>query len=180
MAWNAGILTLVGTLVIFAITAWLMRSAAETESAESVAPKIYGMRTKYFILLMIIIVVTLFATLRGLPYSPPNNETPVYEVSIVGKMWSWEITGIQNLQENAPSEAISAGKLVDFVVASDDVNHGIGIYNQAGQILTQTQAMPGYPAHLYYTFTEPGTYHVVCMEYCGPGHQVMTSQFTVQ
>ncbi len=179
MAFNAGILTLVGTLIIFAITNWLIRSTATPASAESVAPKIYGMRAKYFVFIVVVALGTLFVSLQGLPYTPPNGATPDYTVSVAGKMWSWEITGIQNNMDNSAATGIPAGKLIEFAVSTDNVNHGIGIYNEAGEILTQTQAMPGYPASIYYEFDQAGTYHIVCMEFCGAGHQIMNSKLIV-
>ncbi len=181
MAWQAGLITLIGTMTIFGITFWLIRSTRSPERAEAVTPGIYAMRGKYFIFLSLVILITLFATLRGLPYFPPEGAAPAYEVTVKGKLWFWEVTEIKALSgttEIAPT-AVPAGKLVQFSISSEDVNHGLAIYNSQGQLLIQTQAMPGYPSKLYYTFNEPGEYFLVCLEYCGMGHQSMTSKFTV-
>ncbi|OGG95448.1 MAG: hypothetical protein A2527_04900 [Candidatus Lambdaproteobacteria bacterium RIFOXYD2_FULL_50_16] len=179
MAWYAGLITLVGTLIIFAVTKWLISSTHNSAPLETVAPKIYGMRKVYFFALSLFIVVSLFGSLHGLPYFPPNQESADYNVKVVGSMWAWEVQPAIDLKENAPVEAILTGKLVEFEVSATDVNHGIGIYNEAGQILTQTQAMPGYASKIYYRFDQPGTYQILCMEYCGSGHPVMNTDFTV-
>ena len=180
MAINAGILTLVGTLIIIAITKWLIGSTRDSAPGEAVAPKIYGMRKAYFAFLSIAILGSLFASLRGLPYSPPHNAEPAYQVAVTGKMWMWEVTAMTNLADHTHVAALPQGALVEIQVTAEDVNHGIGIYNEAGEILTQTQAMPGHPSKIYHTFTAPGTYHIVCMEYCGAGHPVMNSVITVE
>lgn len=39
--------------------------------------------------------------------------------------------------------------------------------------------MPGYTNKLVHTFTEPGTYQVMCLEYCGVGHTPMTAEIEV-
>jgi cytochrome c oxidase subunit 2 len=46
-------------------------------------------------------------------------------------------------------------------------------------LLFQVQAMPGYVNQVEYVFDKPGTYHVVCLEYCGVAHHAMTAEFTV-
>jgi cytochrome c oxidase subunit 2 len=45
--------------------------------------------------------------------------------------------------------------------------------------VTQTQAMPGYVNKLYHTFTKPGKYQILCMEYCGAAHHFMVTEFEV-
>jgi cytochrome c oxidase subunit 2 len=47
------------------------------------------------------------------------------------------------------------------------------------RIVAQTQAMPGYTNVLRYTFTEAGTYRVLCLEYCGAAHHVMAADIKV-
>jgi cytochrome c oxidase subunit 2 len=68
---------------------------------------------------------------------------------------------------------------VEFQVTSTDVNHGFAIYAPDGRIEIQTQAMPGVTNKFVHTFAQPGTYKVMCLEYCGVGHAPMTSRITV-
>jgi cytochrome c oxidase subunit 2 len=49
----------------------------------------------------------------------------------------------------------------------------------SGRLLLQVQAMPGYVNQVQYTFDTPGTYHVICLEYCGVAHHAMAADFTV-
>jgi cytochrome c oxidase subunit II len=39
--------------------------------------------------------------------------------------------------------------------------------------------MPGYHNTLDLTLSTPGTYHVLCFEFCGIGHHLMQSTFKV-
>jgi cytochrome c oxidase subunit 2 len=40
-------------------------------------------------------------------------------------------------------------------------------------VSSQTQAMPGYMNRLRVTFDQPGTYTVLCLEFCGMAHHRM-------
>ncbi len=40
--------------------------------------------------------------------------------------------------------------------------------------------MPDYTNRLFYTFTGPGHYYIICLEYCGVAHHVMNSEFEVK
>jgi len=42
------------------------------------------------------------------------------------------------------------------------------------------QLLPGYEWVLPMKFDEPGTYHVVCNEFCGVGHRTMHGTFIVE
>lgn len=128
------------------------------------------LRRWLFGVLAIAFVVGSFATLRHFPIPPQNQPLGVHQVvDVVGIQWSWQIT----------PDTVQAGSPVEFRVTSKDVNHGFAIYAPDGRIETQVQAMPGYTNKLVHTFTQPGTYVVQCLEYCGLGHAPMTSQIEV-
>jgi cytochrome c oxidase subunit 2 len=46
--------------------------------------------------------------------------------------------------------------------------------------MTQTQAMPGYVNRLRMVFAQPGTYTVLCLEFCGMSHHRMRAVVEVQ
>lgn len=111
-----------------------------------------------------------YVTLR--PFPIPLQRAPLgveQIVDVVGVQWAWKIT---------PS-TVNADRPVEFRVTSADVNHGFAIYDADGLIVAQTQAMPGVTNKLVHTFAQPGTYRVMCLEYCGLGHAPMTSSITV-
>lgn len=137
------------------------RKAAHTSSV---------LRRRLFAALLIIFVGGSYATLRDFPIPPQHTPLGVHQVvDVVGLQWSWQIN----------PQTVRAGSPVEFRVTSKDVNHGFAIYAQDGRIVTQTQAMPGFTNKVVHTFTQPGTYRVMCLEYCGIGHAPMTAELKV-
>jgi cytochrome c oxidase subunit 2 len=61
-----------------------------------------------------------------------------------------------------------------------DVNHGLGLFDPSGRLLTQVQAMPGYSNRLIHVFETPGAYTVRCLEYCGIAHHAMMTTLSVK
>ncbi len=68
-----------------------------------------------------------------------------------------------------------AGSTVHFVMTSKDVVHGIEIANTN----VNTMVVPGYIQRITQTFDKPGNYLVLCNEYCGAGHQVMSTTIQI-
>jgi cytochrome c oxidase subunit 2 len=76
-------------------------------------------------------------------------------------------------KEYSPAVTVQANSLVEFRVTTLDANHGFSLYAPDGHLVAQTQAMPGYVNRLRVTFPEPGTYTVLCLEFCGMAHHRM-------
>ena len=132
----------------------------------------YRLRTGLFLLLAVVFGSAMLLTLRDLPYDAPktsNNGTPQI-IQATGQMWSWQLS----------ADRVRLNQPVEFHVTSTDVNHGFGIYGPDMLLIGQTQAMPGYTNTLRHTFTRPGVYKIMCLEYCGLAHHNMVSEFTVE
>ncbi|HEX5339407.1 MAG TPA: cytochrome oxidase [Gammaproteobacteria bacterium] len=120
--------------------------------------------------LLVIFIGTSYGTLKQFPEPPQHGPLDAAQiVNVVGHQWSWEMSTNQ----------ITAGVPIEFDVTSADVNHGFALYAPDGRIVVQTQAMPGYTNKILYTFDQPGTYMVRCLEYCGLAHHVMETQLSV-
>ena len=120
--------------------------------------------------LLLIFVGVTYATLHRFPIPLQHAPLGIHQVvDVTGQQWSWQIDPV----------TVHAGSPVEFRVTSKDVNHGFAIYAPDGRIVTQTQAMPGFTNKIVHTFMQPGTYKVMCLEYCGVGHAPMVSQFKV-
>lgn len=120
--------------------------------------------------LLITFLGVTYGTLRHFPIAPQHSPLDVQQVvDVVGQQWSWNIS----------PTTVEAGSPVEFRVTSKDVNHGFALYAPNGRIETQTQAMPGFTNKIVHTFSQPGTYRVMCLEYCGLGHAPMTAEFKV-
>ncbi len=182
--WYAGVITLVGAIAVILIAVWLVSGSEPAESAESVTPRLYMARGGYLAILLVVLVIMLMVTLPNLPYAASASSAPEHVVPVIARKWSWSIGPVQDRSGKAIGDAselvLPVGESLEFQVSSEDVNHGFGIYDEGGRLIAQTQAMPGYVNRLAHTFTQPGTYHVLCMEYCGLVHHAMVTTIKVE
>jgi cytochrome c oxidase subunit 2 len=70
---------------------------------------------------------------------------------------------------------IPAGATVHFQITSSDVVHGFQIPGTNVNMMV----VPGEVNHLSYTFKKSGQYLILCNEYCGTGHEYMSTTITV-
>ncbi|MVP00207.1 cytochrome c oxidase subunit II [Paenibacillus lutrae] len=71
---------------------------------------------------------------------------------------------------------IPAGATVHFTITSKDVIHGFQIPGTNVNMMV----LPGEINHLTHTFDKPGTYLVLCNEYCGGAHEWMKTTIIVK
>jgi cytochrome c oxidase subunit II len=89
-----------------------------------------------------------------------------YEAVIIAQTWAY-----------VPNEIrVPVGSTLTFRIASADVTHGL-IVEKTDVNLT---IIPGYIAEATTTFHQPGTYLLLCHEYCGVGHQTMYGRVIVE
>lgn len=71
---------------------------------------------------------------------------------------------------------VPVGAKVNFILTSKDVVHGMQIVD------TNVNAMvvPGHIQKISQTFDKPGEYLILCNEFCGLGHQLMSTTITVK
>jgi len=76
---------------------------------------------------------------------------------------------------------LETGREYVFHLGTYDVQHGFSV-RQEDTLSKQLslQMLPGYEWKVPMQFDEPGTYHVVCNEFCGTGHRTMHATFEVQ
>ena len=131
----------------------------------------YSIRKKFFYLLIIAGIPITVATTLDLPYAATRGDTSDIDkyIDVEGRQWAWIMSDTK----------AKAGDTVAFRVTTADVNHGLGIYDEDLRLIGQTQAMPGYTNVLKIKFDKPGTYQLLCMEYCGIAHHAMISTLTV-
>lgn len=71
---------------------------------------------------------------------------------------------------------IPKGAEVTFIMTSKDVVHGFEV---AGTNIN-AMIMPGQIQKITHVFDKAGNFLVLCNEYCGAGHQLMSTTITVQ
>lgn len=168
--WNIS-LVLMG-LVTIAFLFVAINSGRREENYAPLQKSAYRLRGGLFLILAVVFGTAMILTLRDLPYDAPkstDNAAPQI-INATGQMWSWELS----------HDRVTLNQPVEFRVTSTDVNHGFGIYGPDMLLIGQTQAMPGYTNILRHTFTRPGIYKILCLEYCGMAHHNMVSEFTVE
>lgn len=152
-------------VVLFATVAAQAGTAMPLTRVQAVG---YWIRRRWLASLAALLVVVVGASWAALPYARGSGaERTVVRVTAGQFYWSF-----------SPSR-VPAGTAVRFEITSRDVNHGFGLYDPQGQLVTEAQAMPGYTNRLDYTVGGPGRYPVLCLEYCGVNHHVMAGAFTV-
>ncbi len=165
IAWQVTIACVVVLILIFVYVGLNSR-----EKSEGAADSVSRFRGWVFWILVVAFVPIIGYTLRGLPYAPAPDATgePVI-VKAVGYQWRWDIEPAR----------IPANRPIAFQVTSNDVNHGFAVFDENLKIIAQTQAMPGYTNVLHMRFDRPGTYRILCLEYCGLAHHKMMAELTV-
>ncbi|MFC4599915.1 cytochrome c oxidase subunit II [Cohnella hongkongensis] len=134
-------------------------------------------------LLVAFMLVTGYQTF-ALDMGPPSHmetidpqkvdQTAPFDKPGVHKIGDGEYEVVMTLESFAfsPYEIeIPAGSTVHFILTSKDVTHGFEV---AGTNVN-AMVMPGYIQKITQKFGEAGEYLVVCNEYCGAGHQYMST-----
>jgi cytochrome c oxidase subunit 2 len=105
----------------------------------------------------------------GSPWAEPGLRELApgkYEAYVLSQIWSF-----------VPNEIrIPAGSEVTFYVTSRDVQHGFKIVDTNINMMV----LPGQVGKLKATFDKPGTYNIICHEYCGTLHHTMYAQIIVE
>jgi cytochrome c oxidase subunit 2 len=108
-----------------------------------------------------------FAQYRTLQ-TPPADALPIY---VTAKQWMWQFadpagpTTINTL-------TVPVGRPVKLIMTSRDVIHGF--YVPAFRI--KQDVVPGRAVTVWFEAVAPGTYDVLCTQYCGTRHSEMRAQ----
>jgi cytochrome c oxidase subunit II len=103
------------------------------------------------------------------PFDHPGlhrNADGTYDAYYVAQIFSF----------NPAKITIPVGSMVTFYATSADVVHGF----QISQTDVNMMVMPGWVNDASHRFTRPGTYLLICNEYCGIGHQNMFATIEVK
>ena len=164
------LITLAGLGIVTLGFVYVIMQAGKPADPSEVQKTSYFIRRWWFWILIVAGIGISWATLKPFPIPVQNSPPQAPQVvDVVGYQWYWTLSQTQ----------LTAGSPVEFRITSADVNHGFAIYGPNGRIVIQSQAMPNYTNILRYSFSAPGTYRVLCLEYCGLAHHAMQAEFTV-
>ena len=114
------------------------------------------------------LVTTLLLTIFLVPYGESAGPD-AQKVEVIGRQFAFQIT----------PATVKVGQQVEFTLTSADTTHGFGVEYPTGGVAFQAQIVPEHTQRVVWTFKEPGKYPVVCLEYCGVGHHIMTDSIEV-
>ena len=121
---------------------------------------------------LVVVLVALFALLMSTIFFIPYGTSAGPNAQVV------RVTGVQFAWAVNPG-TVRVGVPVEFLASSRDVNHGFGVYDEKGTLQFQAQVIPERTQKIVHTFQRPGTYEVLCLEFCGRDHHKMRTTFRV-
>ncbi|CAM3664631.1 Cytochrome c oxidase subunit 2 [Bordetella sputigena] len=96
---------------------------------------------------------------------PPADAMPVY---VVAKQWVWTMQHANGVRE-IDELHVPVGQPVRLLMSSQDVIHSFYV----PEFRIKQDVLPGRYTSLWFTATRPGTYHLLCAEFCGTDHATM-------
>ncbi len=102
---------------------------------------------------------------------PPANAT---RIEAIGRQWMWKFQHPGG-QAEINDLHVPIGQPILINMISQDVIHSL--YIPALRI--QMETLPGRYTQLWFKADRPGTYHILCSEFCGTDHSVMEGLLTV-
>lgn len=161
IAVSYAILTVIGV----AIFLLLWRSTAQSREVDT--ERIAHREKAWLIVVACGLLALLLATIFVTPYgqtAPPGAQL----VRVEARQFAF-----------SPIPDLKAGTPVEFRLHAVDVNHGFGVYTDDDEFILQAQVVPDLETTVVHTFDEPGTYKILCLEFCGLNHHGMVGQFEV-
>lgn len=151
-------LALVWCLIMFAMMPYWHFKGRQNSTGESytVEPAKFSERVDRFV------KANQVGTENGMPIVEP---APGGDAYLLGRMWQWY-----------PILKLKEGQTYRLHVSSTDLQHGFSLQ----PVNMNFQILPGYDHVLTVTPTRKGDYQVVCNEFCGIGHHLMTGRIIVE
>lgn len=165
----AGNITILFSFFVIFIFSFVLLKSGKRVDYGSIQKKGYFIRNIWFVVLLFVMLGATYMTLKDLPFDRAEAEEAPVDIDVTALQFGFEVS----------IDTLKVGDYAAFHVTSKDVNHGFGLYDEQMNIVAQTQAMPEYTNTVYYKFTKPGTYSILCMEYCGIAHHMMKHEITV-
>ncbi len=136
---------------------WHLRGKQNsTGEAYSVEPSKFAERVEAFVL------SNKVGEENGVPVVQP---APGGDAYLLGQMWRWY-----------PILKLKQGQTYRLHLSALDLQHGFSLQ----PMNMNFQVLPGYDHVLTLTPTTAGTFSVICNEYCGIGHHLMTGRIIVE
>lgn len=151
------------------------RSSAQSGSGEASEHSISRAKTLWLTAVIVLFFAVNVASIKFIPAISTAHavasEQDILDVDVTAVSWSYEMS----------EREFVTGQPVRFTAQSVDTVHGFAIYHPNGKVLFTMMLVPGVaPSSLIYTFKDPGTYKVRCLEFCGVAHHDMNDEIIVK
>jgi cytochrome c oxidase subunit 2 len=153
---------------LLGIGVFLVLWRSTTRGGEVDTEKLAHREKSWLAVVVLGLLALLFATIFLTPYgesAPPGSQV----VNVEARQFAFLLD----------QRTIRAGEPVEFRLTTPDVNHGFGVYTANDEFVLQAQVVPEFTTTVVHTFDEPGTYKILCLEYCGLNHHGMAGQLEV-
>ena len=132
--------------------------------------KLERRETLWGVAVITFLVVLIAGTIFQIPYWTDNSdEATPQQLSITGRQFAW----------TANPPRVRAGEKTRIELQAVDVNHAVGIYDPDNTLIKQVNVLPGVSQRIVVTFDKPGTYRLLCLEFCGVDHHLMQNNLEV-
>jgi cytochrome c oxidase subunit 2 len=105
-------------------------------------------------------------------YTPPSRPL---EIFVVAKQWMWK-TQHPGGEREINELHVPVDRPVRLVMSSEDVIHSFFV----PALRVKQDVVPGRYETMWFQATRPGTYGILCAEYCGTDHSGMLGRVVVQ
>ena len=161
------LLTIAYSILVFASLiglAFLIRSTRAKHAGEVDHARLAVGENRWGVVVVVLLVVLLALTIFSVPYGKTDAPAGAQVVQVTGQQFGWAIS----------PGTVEAGRPVEFVLRSRDVQHGFGVYRDDELVFQVQVPAKGQTRQRYtHTFDRPGTYEILCLEFCGYQHHMM-------
>jgi cytochrome c oxidase subunit 2 len=172
--------TMAGSVLVFLVaTILVVRYRRRGIEPDYVRPEAGSHRPAFFLELGVLVVLLAlfldwwaigsgqFARIR----IPPENALEIY---VTGKQWMWKFTHSSGRRSIAQL-VVPCRRPIKLVMTSRDVIHSFFV----PAFRVKQDVLPGRYTTLWFEATDPGTYPILCAEYCGTSHSTMRGEVVV-
>jgi cytochrome c oxidase subunit 2 len=100
--------------------------------------------------------------------TPPPDSMPIY---VTAKQWMWKFA-YPSGPTSSDVLAVPVGRPVKLIMTSRDVIHSFYV----AEFRIKQDVVPGRAVTTWFEAIEPGTYDILCTQYCGTRHSLMRAQ----
>jgi cytochrome c oxidase subunit II len=161
--------------LIVGLMAWFVVRYRSRSRAEVAAPSVHHNLALEITWTAIPIIVSAAIFVLGFKsfmnmVTPPAN---AYQIQVTGQKWQWFFTYPDGYVSNELH--VPVARPVKLVMTSEDVIHSLFI----PAFRVKKDVVPGRYSKVWFEATTPGTFPLLCTEYCGTGHSDMHTTVTV-